>query len=340
MRNVLDGIYNRMDINNSTAGTILKKPEPKIYKLPVFLKTKPIVEPIKRVNVSEPKIYKLPDFLNTNKVKQEESILIDKLVLKQTLDCIALLTTSFEFDSGRLQLFLERTLSTLCKKNIDFIVFLNRDTDISELIEPYKQFFNVIVVSHNIPKKDDVRVYQPNELEYGGCSGPNIQFLKSARYCKKYSTTLFLETDCILQEGWLDACLNYVKYSGTFLISGANYDGLDNLPVKTPAFFHHINGVAFYNTSSPYFEILLDETEMLIKRRAKKNILTQYDVGIVSVVEEKLHEHENYKFWIFIFRHITKNTLIVNYSLNLDKETPISEILFKFPDAVIIHKKD
>lgn len=282
------------------------------------------------------KPFQLPKFTqqrtNESKIKWPVS--------KQILECVGLLTTSFELENGRLKLFLDRTLPTLHKVNLDFVIFLNKNVDIEHLIEPYRKFFNVTVVSHNIPEKDDVRIEGPNILEYGGCSGPNIHFLKSARYCKKYSTTLFLETDCILQEGWLNACINYVRCSGTFLISGATYDGLLRIPYRNSALFSHINGVAFYNTMSPYLEKLLEETETYIKESAKKQVMVQYDVGIVQCIENRLNMDADFDYWNFVYRQIIKNTLIVNYSLPFDKNTEIQDILFKFPSAVIIHKKE
>jgi len=282
------------------------------------------------------KSFQLPSF----RQKSTDGLKINSPVSKQVLDCVALLTTSFELKNGRLKLFLDRTLPTLQKVHLDFVIFLNKNVDIQELIAPYRKFFNVTVVYHNIPEKDDVRIEGPNILEYGGCSGPNIHFLKSARYCKKYSTTLFLETDCILQEGWLNACINYVRCSGTFLISGATYDGLLRIPPRFSALFSHINGVAFYNTMSPYLEKLLDETETHIKESAKKQVMVQYDVGIVQCIENRLNMDSDYDYWNFVYRQIIKNTLIVNYSLPFDKNTEIQDILFKFPSAVIIHKKD
>ena len=282
------------------------------------------------------KSFQLPSF----REKSTNGLKINSPVSKQILDCVALLTTSFELKNGRLKLFLDRTLPTLQKVHLDFVIFLNKTVNIEQLIEPYRKFFNVTVVYHNIPEKDDVRIEGPNILEYGGCSGPNIHFLKSARYCKKYSTTLFLETDCILQEGWLNACINYVRCSGTFLISGATYDGLLRLPLNETALFSHINGVAIYNTMSPYFEKLLDETETYIKDSAKKQVMVQYDVGIIQCIENKLKACDNYDYWKFVYRQIIKNTLIVNYSLPYDKGVEIQDILFRFPCAVIIHRKD
>jgi hypothetical protein len=121
------------------------------------------------------------------------------------------------------------------------------------------------------------------------------------------------------------------------LISGATYDGSHKIPVNHLSFYHHINGVAFYNTGSPYFTHLIDETDLLIRRKALKGEITAYDVAISQVFEEK--KYDDYEYWKFIYRQITKNTLIVNYSLPLDKDTPLKDILFRFPGAVIIHKK-
>ena len=319
-------------------GQSLKKKEPEPPK-PVLKVPEPLPIPDIPVIPEPVKSYKLT--FNPKVPREEEppiTIFIDKPVRKQELECIGLLTTSFELESGRLKTFLERTLPTLAKQNMDFVIFLNKKVDITELIAPYNEFFTVVVVSHDIAERDDVRIQGPNTLEYGGCSGPNIHFLKSARYCKKYNTTLFLETDCIVQEGWLNACINYVKYSGTFLVSGATYDGLTKFDFNDYSLYHHINGVAFYNTGSPYFEYLLEETDSFIRNKAKLGEMHAYDVAMALVCEKNIKQ--NYVYWRFIFRQITKNTLIVNYSLPTDKDCKIDDILFRFPEAVIIHKKN
>jgi len=68
--------------------------------------------------------------------------------------------------------------------------------------------------------------------------------------------------------------------------------------------------------------------------------MVQYDVGIAQCIENRLNMDADFDYWNFVYRQIIKNTLIVNYSLPFDKNTEIQDILFKFPSAVIIHKKE
>jgi hypothetical protein len=139
-------------------------------------------------------------------------------------------------------------------------------------------------------------------------------------------------------ETWLEDCINYVRYSGSFLVAGATYDGLLEIPRNNPAFFNHINGVAFYNTGNDYFKILLEKTDLLIQAKVKEGESHAYDVAMMLTVFENFDT--NYEFWRFILRNITKTTLIVNYSLDMDKHITTSTILRKYPGAVIIHKKN
>jgi hypothetical protein len=257
---------------------------------------------------------------------------------KQILECVALLTTTFEIKNGRLDRFIDRLLPTLVKTDIEFIFFLNKPSSVIRLRELSRFFKNVHVVSNDISDEDDVRYSNHANITYGGISGPNIHFLKSAEYCKKYNTSLFLETDCYLMETWLEDCINYVRYSGSFLVAGATYDGLLQIPRNNPVFFNHINGVAFYNTGSEYFKLLLEKTDSIIRSEVKEGKSHAYDMAMTLAIYENLDI--NYEFWRFILRNITKTTLIVNYSLDMDKHTSTSSILQKYPGAVIIHRKE
>jgi hypothetical protein len=330
----------------------IKQPEEVVTKLtpPSWRKNIEIPEFIQELpkNLKTLSLKKITDLIdiNTSQVQevQETNILdldhiIRNQVRKQKLECIALLTTSFEVNSGRLKTFLDRLYPTLVKRDLDFIIFLNTPTEIFGL-ERFMPFFNKVeVISTDIRPEEDVRVNGKNNLTYGGCSGPNILFLRSIRYCQKYNTTLCLETDCYLMNQWLDSCINYVKYSGTFLVAGAAYDGVTlQIPLHDTLMFHHLNGVAFYNTQSEYFRTLINDTEILIKKLAKEQKPTAYDYVMIKCIQYGLNE--NHTFWNFIYRNIVKTTLITNFSLPEDKYVPFADILLKFPDAVIIHKKD
>lgn len=301
------------------------------YKPRKWIKTESEIQA--ELEQSSPPVFTFPEV---------QGIFLDKPVNRQKLECIALLTTEHEIQTGRFSSFFSRLISTLTHRlDLDFVIFLNKPVDIPEvgMLGPY--FNNTFVVSTDISPEEDVRVNHRNNLEYGGCSGPNILFLRSIRYCKKYNTTLCLETDCFLMPGWADACINYVTYSGTFVVAGANYDGPTlSIPPDESDMFHHLNGVAFYNTQSEYFKILINLTEMYIKELAKKQMANAYDVVMTFCVRNELKENRNHAFWNFVYRNMAKTTLILNASLPTDKDTRISDMLFKFPAAVIIHKKD
>ena len=259
--------------------------------------------------------------------------------IQQKLECVALLTTSFEVANGRVERFFDR-LQLSEKYDLDFIIFLNKGVNVPgiETLTPY--FNNIFVISTEIAEKDDVRVQSAKGLEYGGCSGPNILFLKSMNFCERYNTTLVLETDCFLQPSWLDSCINYVKYSGSFLVAGSNYHGKIQLDANNLGLFEHINGVAFYNTSNKYFKILMDTAKRFIIFNAVKGSTVAYDVAIYDSVVTLLRNKQDVPFWTYIHHNIIRTTLIVNISLPIDASTPLTEVLDKFPMAVIIHKKD
>ena len=277
-------------------------------------------------------------------ISRKKQVLTEELEVEiktvcQKLECIALLTTTFEVANGRVERFFER-LQLTEKYDLDFIIFVNKGVNIPgiETLVPY--FNNVFVISTEIAEKDDVRVDSAAGLEYGGCSGPNILFLKSMKFCERYNTTLVIETDCLLQPSWLDSCINYVKYSGSFLIAGSNYYGKVQLDVNVTGLFEHVNGVAFYNTGSQYFKTLIDTTICFIKENAMRGTSYAYDVAIYECVLSLIRTKQDVSFWTYIYHNIIKTTLIVNFSLPIDASTPLSEITDKFPMAVIIHKKD
>lgn len=329
----------------------LKAPEIKLHKkIYIPEETKPLVKPLPPKPLVKP--LPAPEPVPEPVLPQDD---IDSLIdlspppnetgvnqtamLSQKLECIALLTTSFEIENGRVETFFKR-LQLSETYDLDFVIFLNKKASVPglDIIAPH--FNNVYVVSTEIAAKDDVRVDDGKGLEYGACSGPNILFLKSMKFCERYSTTLVLETDCYLQPSWLNRCINYVEYSGSFIIAGSHYHGKIQLDSNDPSLFKHINGVAFYNTSSQYFKTLMDTTDLFIRSQALCGISHAYDVAIYECILKFIRGSKNVPYWTYIHHNVNTTTLIVNISLPIDASTPLSEVLDKFPKAVIIHKKD
>jgi len=253
---------------------------------------------------------------------------------KQSLQCVALLTTEKEIE-GRFQTFFANLMKTISKVDIDFVIFTNKPVDLDSYTKQLEPFMNVSVVSHDIPPYDDVYGNFLNR-KYGYASGPNILFLKSIRYCEKYSTTLVLETDCILQDSWLNDCINYVKYAGTFLVSGSTYSGHNNVLMTDYVHFHNLNGVAFYNTGDYLFKELINVTELTILNQANKHQISSYDYCIMLTIFNNIKV--DYGKWKFIRRNYVTNTLIANVCIPGDPAT-VEQIVGLYPCTVIIHKK-
>lgn len=215
-----------------------------------------------------------------------------------------------------------------------------------ESVKQLKRIFKrVIIVNVDIPETADIySVSYTGQVvpKYGLVSGPNLLFLNAMNYCRRFNTVLLLETDCILKENWIGACESYVNNCGTFLISGSTYDGSMHIEMnfKNPASFLHINGVAFYNTGSTVFQTVIDELNDYLPYYAKMvSPVNAYDYVMSYMIFHKLNEDTNFKFWKYVYRNIVKNTLILNYSLAVDKKKSVKDIYRLFPSCVVLHKK-
>lgn len=286
------------------------------------------------------------------------------------LEAIVVPLSSYEIINDRFQVFAENMLSTTSDaKHMYLILVVNNDTyknveivnkeDGSiEKISPnvYPNFLNTVKKLKNVFKNvfiHNVNIYPDDDVytlttqgecipKYGLVSGPNILFLGAMNFCKRFNTVLVIETDCILRSNWLPACQAYVSHCGTFLISGSTYDGIGDVRLNTNniSSFFHINGVAFYNTGSTVFQKVIEELDKYLIYYAKKvSPINAYDIVLSHMILTNLSSHKNFKFWRYVYRNITKNTLIINCSLKLDKKTPSNNIYRLFPSCVILHKK-
>jgi len=243
----------------------------------------------------------------------------------QFLECICLLTTKHE-THNRFTIFLKNLLETLTLSDLDFIIFTNVTTDID--INLFRPFFKTVqLISHNLSPENDI--YTP-----GLAIGPNNLFFKSMNYCKKYNTVLVLETDCVLKPNWVDTCVNYVKNTGSFLVSGSDYNGTHQNNLEDKSIFFHINGVAFYNTRSHYFHTLIEKSEEFLIRI---NHGGGYDLAMTDVIFENIKNNYSFYYWRFVYKNIIKNSFIINCAVS--NHIPIEEIEKLYPCAVIIHKK-
>lgn len=309
-------------------------------------------------SINNDTVYELPehnlsniqvDFLPNNNLTIPDNVILNKL------EAVTLLITSNEIISNRFEKFIMNILTTTTLSNdIYFLIFTNNNDyklnlqiylRFKQYITKLKKLFkNVCVVNTDIPKSQDVYILQRTNTvpKYGNVSGPNLLFLYAMNYCKRFNTVLLLESDCILSNGWLDKCKSYVTHSGTFLISGSTYDGDVHIKInpKDISSFFHINGVAFYKTGSKELQKVIKELDSYLVYYAKNIFpINAYDYVLSNMIFHKLTIDDEFMFWKYIYRNITKNTLILNYSLQVDKNKSPEEIYKKFPSCVVLHKK-
>jgi len=294
------------------------------------------------------RIYKIPIYEKINTTKNISNLSLNKL------EAVFICITLAEIESSKFDIFMENMTSTIEEKvPLDCVLVLNKYyyTSIKDKLDTFvnlasKKFNSVDIINLNIHPNDDIYIQgsaQDNIKtipKYGFTSGPNLMFLKSMYYASKYNTVLLLESDCTLSQNWALACINYVQYSGTFLVSGACYDGNMELSIDDKSMFLHINGVAFYKTGDPMFTNLLGHVDSYILKLVPEYGHVAYDLAITQMIFDMLSsDKSNYAFWRYMYRNITKNTLIINASTYIDKDTPLSTFYDKFPSCVILHKK-
>jgi len=269
----------------------------------------------------------------------------------QKLEAVFICATLSEIKDPNFNIFVKNMLSSINSKQeeLDCVLVLNTyNNSVKEEIESFiesasAKFQNVQIVNANIHPIDDIynRLNSIKNIpKYGSASGPNLMFLTAVDYAKKYNTIILLETDCIFRNDWIVACTNYVKYTSIFLISGATYDGNIPIPFDNKNMFYHINGVAFYKTGDPIFSNLIAHLNSYILENVPNDGIVSHDVAITSLLFNKLSsDNKNSVLWRYIYRHIFKNTLIINASLNEDRNVEPSVYYTKFQSCVILHKK-
>lgn len=265
------------------------------------------------------------------------------------LEAIVLLTTNKEINNGRFSKFINMLSNVTDEKfNVDFIISVNNnnhDSIQNEVVKLKLCFKDLYYYNINIDTEDDIYTANINFTpvpKYGLVSGPNILFIKTMKKLHKYNTVLALETDCILYKNWVNTLINYVEYSGDFLISGSTYDGTIVINPNEIIGNAHINGVALYKTGSNVFQFLLDRlNDYILELVDKMYIATAYDYVLCKLIFDKIKTstNEEYTFWKVVYRYITKNTFIINASVAGDTNIPESVFLDRFPKCVVLHKK-
>jgi hypothetical protein len=292
-------------------------------------------------------LYKIPTFENIPTTKSMSNLSLNNL------EAVFICVTLKEIENPRFDSFIENLTSTIEEKlPLHCVLVLNKFyTSVKYKLDNFmniasQKFDFVEIINLNIHPVDDIYIQGSDKdkvkiiPKYGFTSGPNIMFLKSMQYASKYNTVLLLESDCTLSKNWAVACMNYVKYSGTFLVSGASYDGSMQIPIHDKSMFLHINGVAFYKTGEPMFKNLLGHLDSYILKIVPEYGHVAYDLAITHMIFDMLSlDKVNYEFWRYMYRNITKNTLIINASTPIDKNTALSTFYTKFPSCVILHKK-
>jgi hypothetical protein len=270
---------------------------------------------------------------------------------KNKLEAVVLLVTDHEITSMRYFNFINTIIKVrnhINKKyDIDFIIGVNNlnQDPITHHVKYLEQMFRkVIVINNNIAKEDDIYNLKENiNSKFGRTSGPNILFWSTLQQLNQYNTVLVVESDCIVYSGWLETLMNYVEYSGDFLISGSTYDGNQCVTSSNISIFFHLNGVALYKTGSPALQFLLQELQKFtIQYVANINNICAYDVAITDMILKYLQnssDSSSFNFWKLVYRNIVKNTFIVNASLSSDANISEATILERFPRCVVLHKK-
>jgi hypothetical protein len=264
------------------------------------------------------------------------------------LECIALITTSKEINSGRFKTCINSiAMNTSPSPDITLYIITNNKIGLNTihmqstaLLGLFKQ---INVFTLDLTPEEDVYNSTPaiNDKipKYGFISGPNIMFLRTMRLCKHFNTTLLIETDCNFSQNWVYRLSKYTEFSGGFWISGALYDGFSfswhDLTVIT-----HINGVALYATGDVYFQMFIDKVDSAIQEYATKNPIIGYDYAIRKLIDSKLQEGKSScrRYWLFVNRNYISNQLIINMSPQADKDIPDEYIREKYNYA-ILHKK-
>jgi hypothetical protein len=266
------------------------------------------------------------------------------------LESIAILVSSREINKGLLARLLKNISETTPPNDLDLNIFTNNSNHDPISLDAVKSIFKCVnLVNIDINPEVDIYIKNANIITktpiYGLVSGPNILFMKAMDACKKYNTTLLLETDCKVFPNWFEKSMNYVSME-YFLVSGSTYDGgfiATNQDMIDYTLRFHLNGVAFYKTGSPVFRCVIDLLDRYIQYmvsnedRARGYDYFMLHMIIFYTINSPCSDSQN--FWKNVMRYMFKTSLIVNVSPVRDSHIPEEDILDVHKQCVILHKK-
>ena len=268
---------------------------------------------------------------------------------QNNLECVCLLLTDKELQTGLYDGFFKELQSKTRSCDVSFKIISNKKLDNNKLqIAKLNTIFkDVEVINLDLSQEEDLYIKDNEDFtvvpSHGTKSGPNIMFFESIKLCQKYNTTLFLETDCFFKFCWLDKIKKFVEHSNGFWVSGGLYDGL--VPCKASSIMAtHINGgTALYATGDKNFQTFMESARDFVLKQVKNgdhNIAYDYAIKmfIDYNINNAMHQEEDVLLWKLISRQYLPNKLIGNFSTIKDKDLSIEQI-DRIYNYYIIHKK-
>lgn len=279
---------------------------------------------------------------------------------------VALFTTRKEYKSGLIHRMLQQYLSKNPSSQFSFdwhIVFdQGEEEDYKDLLNfsNHQNIKNIFIHSLRIKDKDNFysREYRsPYWImsEYkrlgkpwlGNTCGANNLFFNGMDYMQmqNYKNILLLESDTQpLKNLWFDSLLEKCEYE-IFLIMGSVYKGNEVINDPTGIVKNHLNGVAIYKNCVE-LSVILKDAKIFILNNTR---LCDQALKVEDCKPEGLNFYMNYDISIYHqsqsqkykkYKSLFKNCeFITNTSLPADANISIKEILSKYPQTIILHKK-
>lgn len=270
------------------------------------------------------------------------------------LECLALLMTAQEVKDGQYEHFINALKDSMrfyknrfVARKIHFRIIRNKKTKENIDISYLKRIFKTVdIIYLDIPEKYNHYNSRDNtkDQKYGNQSGPLYSFFSifKDRHLEQFNTTLFLECDCLLLPNWLDRINKYCNHSGSFLISGSQYDGHNFMRYYDINSQHMNGGICLYATSSDilnkYMDYCFDSVPLYVKHISKN---MPYDYTIYYVLENNYdYDLTNREIFKFLKKNFVPNTIMCNYANNMSEDINISiENVIAKHNPCIIHKK-
>jgi hypothetical protein len=226
---------------------------------------------------------------------------------------------------------------------IDIFIYLNKIVDtkkieiITERVEKNPWVNKLEVFSIDLCEKEDVFWYpwlktpKPKVMpEYGYTSGANLLFYRSIRLMmerdENYENFLMLEADSIpLKKNWFDKVFDFCK-NNEFEIAGSKYKG-DQACHYESEYKDHLNGIAIYRNSKKLEEVLKGG-EDIIKNEMPPSGFLNFDIANFLFYKNRLDKYK-----------LLDTEIITNMSDGRDFHIEEKEVLERYPDSLIVHKK-